>query len=602
MPISTSSKPYVGANSAVKPSPWSLFPRADGGAASGVFRVIDQPYTVVAAGLVSGDELAVQVTPDGGANWQDWYLHDLPVHLTTSNVVVCITVPGFYRVRKVTGGSTAVVTALPGTLTHEPNIPLIPETIIVTGPTGPTGGPGATGPTGATGQTVTGPTGATGATGATGPGAGATGPTGPTGPTGSGSGNNCFLITDYGAVGDGVTDDTTAIQDAIDAANAAGGGTVCIPVGRFYTTGTLDLLRNVTLNGELTGPFDISQDPATITIAPTLLVTNTSAPFISQSGSLLGNNAIQNIVFVYPDQVSANSPPPTVYPYTIEATLGGLHIYRCTIVNAYNGIHCPMGRVFITDCIIGAMNHGVFIDHVNDNTYIHHLRVQPVFDYAYGINYPSSMDTYMSSSSATGILVHAAGRVVISDSGMLGLHTFGIQMDDSVAHAGERSAGYVSNLEIIGPATGISCISTDNSGGLNGWQMTNVVLTSSLVCVSLPSGGDSTPMLVIDNGVLRGTPLLGPYAVSSGYLNMDRTYGADLPSRVLSTPAMGGSTLTVNNPYPFDVSVYINQGTVSDVKINGNSTGGSRGIVKLAAGETIAITYTVVPVWTWFTA
>lgn len=37
----------------------------------------------------------------------------------------------------------------------------------------------------------------------------------------------------YGAVGDGVTDDTAAIQAAIDAANAAGGGTVHTPLGEY---------------------------------------------------------------------------------------------------------------------------------------------------------------------------------------------------------------------------------------------------------------------------------------------------------------------------------------------------------------------------------
>jgi hypothetical protein len=59
----------------------------------------------------------------------------------------------------------------------------------------------------------------------------------------------------FGAVGDGVTDDTSAIQDAVDAANAAGGGTVYFPPGSYLVsrdgsdTWCLTLPSNVTLRG-----------------------------------------------------------------------------------------------------------------------------------------------------------------------------------------------------------------------------------------------------------------------------------------------------------------------------------------------------------------
>lgn len=44
-----------------------------------------------------------------------------------------------------------------------------------------------------------------------------------------------FKITDYGAVPDGKTLSTTAIQKAIDAASKAGGGIVLVPEGKFLT-------------------------------------------------------------------------------------------------------------------------------------------------------------------------------------------------------------------------------------------------------------------------------------------------------------------------------------------------------------------------------
>ena len=54
-------------------------------------------------------------------------------------------------------------------------------------------------------------------------------------------------VTKSGAVGDGVTLNTAAIQKAIDACNAQGGGTVTFPAGR-YLTGTIQLKSNVTLH------------------------------------------------------------------------------------------------------------------------------------------------------------------------------------------------------------------------------------------------------------------------------------------------------------------------------------------------------------------
>jgi len=56
-------------------------------------------------------------------------------------------------------------------------------------------------------------------------------------------------ITDHGAFPDGTTDNAGAIQDAIDAAAAAGGGRVVIPEGRFLS-GPVELKSNVELHLE----------------------------------------------------------------------------------------------------------------------------------------------------------------------------------------------------------------------------------------------------------------------------------------------------------------------------------------------------------------
>lgn len=60
-----------------------------------------------------------------------------------------------------------------------------------------------------------------------------------------------FNVKDYGAVGDGSTDDTTAIQSAITACGTAGGGVVYFPKGSYKTTSTLTVSSDsVKLRGD----------------------------------------------------------------------------------------------------------------------------------------------------------------------------------------------------------------------------------------------------------------------------------------------------------------------------------------------------------------
>ena len=69
-----------------------------------------------------------------------------------------------------------------------------------------------------------------------------------------------FAITNYGAKGDGVTDCTKAIKEAIDACHNAGGGRVSVPAG-VYLTGAIHLKSNVDLDLALGATVRFSTDP-----------------------------------------------------------------------------------------------------------------------------------------------------------------------------------------------------------------------------------------------------------------------------------------------------------------------------------------------------
>jgi len=56
-------------------------------------------------------------------------------------------------------------------------------------------------------------------------------------------------VKDFGATGDGKTDDTAAFQRALDAAAQAGGGTVHAPRGNYFFAGHLSVPVAVTLEG-----------------------------------------------------------------------------------------------------------------------------------------------------------------------------------------------------------------------------------------------------------------------------------------------------------------------------------------------------------------
>src|SRR5271154_2920134 len=58
-----------------------------------------------------------------------------------------------------------------------------------------------------------------------------------------------WSVMDFGAKGDGKTDDTAAFQKAMDTAGQAGGGVVYAPRGNYFFAGHLDVPQAVTLKG-----------------------------------------------------------------------------------------------------------------------------------------------------------------------------------------------------------------------------------------------------------------------------------------------------------------------------------------------------------------
>jgi antitoxin component YwqK of YwqJK toxin-antitoxin module len=99
-----------------------------------------------------------------------------------------------------------------------------------------------------------------------------------------------FNVQDFGASANGVTDAYAAVQAALNAAGAAGGGTVYMPAGTYFLSNMLVVPSNVTLEGA--GPDTILLNPAGA--VPGVTVNGTT--WFATVGLIGANNAsVQNL-------------------------------------------------------------------------------------------------------------------------------------------------------------------------------------------------------------------------------------------------------------------------------------------------------------------
>jgi hypothetical protein len=123
----------------------------------------------------------------------------------------------------------------------------------------------------------------------------------------------------YNATGDGIKDDTSAFQNALNAVGNAGGGVVFAPTGNYLIAGVLQIPTATALQGVSSHVHKTYGDPSKKTVAGTTLlayfgVGNTSAtPFITLVGH---DSGIEGLQIFYPKQTITN--PPVPYPYTIQ--------------------------------------------------------------------------------------------------------------------------------------------------------------------------------------------------------------------------------------------------------------------------------------------
>jgi hypothetical protein len=339
-----------------------------------------------------------------------------------------------------------------------------------------------------------------------------------------------FPVETFGAKGDGLTDDTAAIQSAINAAVTAGGGSVVLKVARYFTSGTFVLPAGVILCGAVEGPFDVSGvNPATTTIAPTLLVTNTSAPFVTLQGVGAG---VADLLFHYPKQVNTSASAPTVYPYTILVTSnGGAKVVRSTVTNAYNFLDIELGRNMAQNLNIGAFNIGVYIDHTFDFVVLDNLHNGVFWDEVESASYPTAIDTWVLNH-GTALVVNQMDALVVHDFFVFSRFA-GINLTYSPDTSGpgiRTSWGTGSNVDLENVEYGIISDATNTPG----FEFINVQVTAApglgQAAVQLRAGGTNPPDVIVNGGSVRGSWALGAFPPPQvGNLTHVNIIGSDLP-------------------------------------------------------------------------
>ncbi len=186
-------------------------------------------------------------------------------------------------------------------------------------------------------------------------------------------------VVDFGTKGDGIADDTAAIQRAMDAAGPQG-GVVRLPVGKYLVKSHLTVPTNVTLEGEWRAPArGVPFDSGSALLCVEGKGEPDGTPFIT----LNTNATLSGLSIFYPEQAIAN--PPHAYPWTVQAADGtdNCSIVNVTMINPYQAVDFgtyTTGRHYINGLYAYPLFKGLYINQCYDVGRIENIHFWPFWD------------------------------------------------------------------------------------------------------------------------------------------------------------------------------------------------------------------------------
>lgn len=169
----------------------------------------------------------------------------------------------------------------------------------------------------------------------------------------------------YRARGDGKSDDTRAIQAALDEAGRRGGGVVSLPAGKYLIKGHLTIPAGTSLVGIGRAPqlYD-PQLPGSTLLAVAGAGSPDGRPFVTIEGP---NSTLEGVTIFYPEQIVAETP--IAYPWTIRGgAQANISLINLQLVNPYQAVDLSpgSGRHLIRGLYGQPLSKGLWVDKCYD--------------------------------------------------------------------------------------------------------------------------------------------------------------------------------------------------------------------------------------------
>jgi fibronectin type 3 domain-containing protein len=222
---------------------------------------------------------------------------------------------------------------------------------------------------------------------------------------------------EYGAKGDGITDDSAAFQAAMNAvynSGRSGGGVVFVPAGYYAIYTNLTIPVGVTLHGDWK---DWTRSGGAM-VGTTFKVyfgagQTTNTPFIFLNSS----TALKGVNIWYPNQ---NASAIVAYPYSVGMSSDSM-VQNVALVNSYQGIQMTGGSKAIVSTVVGTpLFTGITMDQIYDIPHAEDIRFSPDLWPSAGVtNAPAAGGPH-----AAWMRANGRGLVLIRVDGLIAMDTY----------------------------------------------------------------------------------------------------------------------------------------------------------------------------------